>query len=377
MSKKVLFYINHIGNSLTGRLAVNLAEGFIKKDNQVVLLTDLEQHEEYEISDAIKRVNSTVALSSDSEITISDKAKLKMIQLRLKEVLTEEKPDMIFTFGVPAARRVLQISHRVPIVLIDRNDVQNIQKNEMQKKRLQSEREKKQLFSTYQKVSKVVLQTQEAYEFMPEALQKKCVVLPGLISEKYLGVQTGSERNTSARKAIVSVGRFQESCGRYLLVRAFERLLEDYPDYTLELYGAKDINNSYHQIMEHIRAHGLQDKVIICDTEKNLKDKMKDATMVVLPSGRPGVSVTMMEAMALSVPVLASDNPDGAARSIIDDGYTGLLFDRGDEDELYIAMKKYLDYPAEANRIALEAGKIVEEYHPEKVLDMWTQLLEN
>jgi glycogen(starch) synthase len=70
---------------------------------------------------------------------------------------------------------------------------------------------------------------------------------------------------------------------------------------------------------------------------------------------RPGVvegfiGITVLEAQALGVPVLSFDTED--VRLAITDGETGLLVPRGDVAALAAAVRRLLDDPALAARIA-------------------------
>lgn len=65
-----------------------------------------------------------------------------------------------------------------------------------------------------------------------------------------------------------------------------------------------------------------------------MHDVARDAPMFMLPSDYEGLSNSMLEVMALGLPVICSDCPRGGARMVIKDGANGLLIPVGNEQGL-------------------------------------------
>ncbi len=83
-----------------------------------------------------------------------------------------------------------------------------------------------------------------------------------------------------------------------------------------------------------------------------------------------------MEAMAMCMPVIATDCPCGGAAMVIKDGVNGCLVPTGDSDALASAMEKMLRDPEYAERLGTEAGKIGELANGERIYGQWKDYVE-
>ena len=87
--------------------------------------------------------------------------------------------------------------------------------------------------------------------------------------------------------------------------------------------------------------------------------------MFVLTSDYEGVSNSLMEALAMGIPVIATDCPIGGSRTCIKDGYNGLLISVGDADGLCHAMLKLSENSELSEYISNNAIKIRKENNAE------------
>lgn len=98
------------------------------------------------------------------------------------------------------------------------------------------------------------------------------------------------------------------------------------------------------------------------------------ADLVVMPSQGEGLALAYLEAQAAARVVLASDIP--AAREVIADGGTGLLFPMGDVAALAAKTLAILDDPARRQRIGEAARDYVVAHHPlDRAIDAYDQAL--
>jgi glycosyltransferase involved in cell wall biosynthesis len=101
------------------------------------------------------------------------------------------------------------------------------------------------------------------------------------------------------------------------------------PDASLVLVGEGDQRAELELLA---KALGLSDQVHFAGFRPDRLEWMRGFDLFVLPSHEEGIPRCLMEAMALGVPVLASDIPGN--RDLVTHGETGLLFQPGRADEL-------------------------------------------
>ena len=96
--------------------------------------------------------------------------------------------------------------------------------------------------------------------------------------------------------------------------------------------------------------------------------------MYVLSSDYEGISNSMLEAMALGLPVIATDCPIGGSRMYIRDGENGFLVPVGDAEALARAMGRLADEPALGEKFGREAVKLREGLTTAKIADRFLAL---
>ena len=362
MLKKVMFHINSLGKGGAERVVANLSKEFVKKNIAVVVATEWEAKDEYPLEEQVSRLG--VGLSEEEE-ALPGATKRKLRKKRLREAILREKPDVVYSFCRNANYRAVMAASgtKVPVIISVRSDP-NVDYASAKHKIISA--------YLYGKAAGAVFQTPDARDFFPGFVAKKSTVIINPLHEKYLGRGISKER----RKAIVSVGRFHEAKDQLVLIKAFELLMADYPEYRLEFYGDASEDNTIAMVKEYIASHRLKDRVILKGGSDSLEKDIFDAAVFVLSSKYEGMPNALMEAMALGLPVVSTDCPCGGPASIIRDGENGLLVKVGDAEEMAAAIKKYLDHPEKAEELGREAALIQTKAAPDAVAQSWISYAE-
>jgi colanic acid/amylovoran biosynthesis glycosyltransferase len=140
---------------------------------------------------------------------------------------------------------------------------------------------------------------------------------------------------------LVCVGRLCEQKGQLLLLRALHRLREQGTRVQLVLAGDGEMRPEVETLIAEL---GIADQVRITGWigGHTVKREILDARALVLPSFAEGLSVVLMEAMALGRPVI-STYIAGIPELVID-GVNGWLIPAGDVQALADAMRNVLQH---------------------------------
>lgn len=213
-----------------------------------------------------------------------------------------------------------------------------------------------------------IFQTQEAKSYFSHSIQSKGVIIPNPINPhlpaKYVGVK---------RKVIVAACRLTKQKNLPMLIDSYSMLVKDYPEYVLEIYGRGE-DEAF--LREYIFKKNLEQTVLLKGFARDIYDIMNRCSMYVSTSDYEGISNSMLEAMALGLPVVVTDCPIGGARMAIQDGINGLLVPVGDVQAMYRAMKRVIDEPGMAERLGNEAYKVRERFAIEKIAKQWLDVIE-
>lgn len=214
-----------------------------------------------------------------------------------------------------------------------------------------------------------VFQTVNAMNFFPEEIKLKSHIIPNPISEGLPMPYVGPRR-----KVIVNFSRLHKKKNLPLLIDAFKLLSQDFSDYALHLYGDGELLD---ELANYIREQKLENRITIFNYRSDIYNIVKDYAMFVLSSDYEGISNSMLEAMALGLPVVCTDYPSGGARMFIKPYYNGILTPVGDVEELYKAMKYLIENPEKAAWMGLNASTIREELSLEKIAAKWIKVIES
>ena len=163
------------------------------------------------------------------------------------------------------------------------------------------------------------------------------VIHNGIDSDFYKPSIEGTEE-----KYLLYVGRLQKYKGVLDLCKAFAKIAEKYPDIKLKIAGSGAFRK---KLEEWISKHNLQDRILLLGfiSEDEKLRLLQNAFLLVQPSFKEGWGLTVIEANACGVPVVANNAP-GLCDSV-NDGKTGLLYKFGDVDDAAKKMEEFLQNP--------------------------------
>jgi len=108
---------------------------------------------------------------------------------------------------------------------------------------------------------------------------------------------------------------------------------------------------------EQVGALGLAQTVIFTGWQENMPAVYSDLDLLVLTSLNEGTPVTVIEALATGVPVVASEV--GGVPDVVTHQETGLLVPSGDAEATAQAILQFLRAPERAQRLALAGQRVV------------------
>ena len=177
-------------------------------------------------------------------------------------------------------------------------------------------------------------------------------------------------------KHIVNFCRINPQKNIVLLIDAFEKIQNEYTDYELWIYGHSD-HNYRNYINNRIKNCNCPNNIHICPATENIHSIIIDSAMFVSSSDFEGMSNSMLEAMAIGLPVICTDCPAGGARAVINDHENGLLVPVKDSHALYLAMKELIDNPELAKKISKNAIKIRVSQSKNNIMEQWDALVKS
>lgn len=213
----------------------------------------------------------------------------------------------------------------------------------------------------YPKTNAVVFQTRRAMSYFKKLSNAHIIPNPVMVR------CTASEPKPGK---IVSVGRLTKQKNQAMLLRAFAKVREKFPEAELHLYGEGELREELSALAKSL---SIKDAVFLPGNVLDLHERIKDAAVFALSSDYEGLSNALLEAMMMGLPVVSTDC--AGSDEYIRNGENGYLTPVGDEDALANAMMQMLADPDKARRMGEEAARTVAPLQKDILMEKWCAVL--
>ena len=347
-------------NMLAGgaeRVLAQLIE-YLNKKGVVCTLLLIEQKEHfYHIPENVEIIEISASCNNAIREKIHKYSEVRKIVKKLNPDLVLSMPEEI---GIYVLLSLLNT--KIPVVVSERNDPWRM---------------------PYKKVSRIlrlfmypfakgiIFQFPNAAKYFSKWIQKKGVVLPNpLDTNRFKGIEHCDKKYYR----IISAGRLEKQKNFKLLIDAFAKLSDKYPEYSLYIYGEGSERNELEKEISRVK---MDDRIFLPGKTTELLLEMANSDLFVLTSDYEGVPNVIIEALAVGTPCVSTNCSPGGAASLINDGINGFLVDVGDVDGLVSRIDRLLLDNQLCSKFSLEGKKIKDDLNIENVGHLWLSYLES
>ncbi|MCH5248418.1 MAG: glycosyltransferase [Lachnospiraceae bacterium] len=360
--QKIAFHLNCLEQGGAERVVSNLANQFAKKGYEVIVATEWYGDNEFKLDTKVKRVH--VGLKEGDE----KKNHLIQILLRvkyLKEFIKEEKPDILIPFARKALYRGLMAAYfmKLPVLISIRTDPVG-HYDELS--------DKLQIPFLFPRADGCVFQTEGQREFFAPRLQKNSRIILNPVNPKYIGVPIPEKRT----KTVVQSGRLVDFKNQPMLIKAFVEVHKKHPDYDLKIYGGDSFDGTKEILEDLIAQNKAEDYIHLMGASDSLEKDLTDAALFAFTSDWEGLPNALMEAMALGLPIVATDCPCGGPRTIMRDKEDGLLIPIKDQRALEDGINFLIENPEIAEEYGRKAREIASRANGDAIFEQWKEYIE-
>jgi GalNAc-alpha-(1->4)-GalNAc-alpha-(1->3)-diNAcBac-PP-undecaprenol alpha-1,4-N-acetyl-D-galactosaminyltransferase len=352
----MVLLISSLGGGGAEKMMASLANSYSARGVHVTLVTLDDQKKKpdvYKLSDKVDRLSIFVPFSQNTFSKLHAKAKK---YFHLRRLLRFKSPDVVLSFMTPtnllaiAAIQALKIrcvvSERTNPAYYSYGSIYNLLRSLL-----------------YRRANCVVVQTPQIAQWLKMNVAGEISIVPNFVSS---AITASSALKV---KHICSVGRLDQAKGFDLLISAFAKLAEDFPDWTLLIFGEGPERDVLEKLIDLM---SLQHRVQLCGFIDQPSNMMRNASIVVQPSRLEGFPNALLEAMACGCPVIATHE---AGNMLINDGVNGLLIPSDDVDELAKTLKGLMENPQLRSDLAEAALGVRETFSEERVMKLWDKVL--
>lgn len=357
-SKKIMFYISSLAKAGAQRVILNLTESLIKKGHKVYLVTTTVVEDEYPLPEGARRIISDI---QEEEITSNRIVNLKKRFCKLRNIWKKGNPDIIISFiGKNNFMALLTAwGLNIPVITSVRGEPREEYYNRL------TQILSKTLMG---KSAGIVLQTQDAKAYFPKWIRKKAVILENPLNPDFIDEYIAEPR----KNEVVTVGRIDSNKNQQLIIDAFCKIAEDFPQMHLILYGDGEDRERLEAYAKNTK---YSNQIFLPGPIRNVKKRIEKSKLFVLSSNTEGMPNALMEALALGIPCISTDCPCGGPKMLMEGKENGILVPVGDADAMAEAMRKLLTDEELWQKCSKNAYKITEKLHPERINKKWEEYL--
>lgn len=174
-------------------------------------------------------------------------------------------------------------------------------------------------------------------------------------------------------KIIISAGRLVPQKGYDLLIQAFTLIKDKHPDWIIKIFG-KGRDKSF--LEELIHETETYNNIFILPPTPNIEEEFARSSIFALSSRYEGFGMVLVEAMAVGLPIVSFDCPEGPGE-IITNNEDGFLVEEGNIEEFANKLDILMSNQELRIKMGNAALKNVERFSIEVIGKLWLQLLDD
>lgn len=351
---KVVFVTSTLGYGGAAKMLSFVANNILNTENEVHVIG-------YSCNDSIAIFDKNVHLHLLGS-SLKDCGHIKKIMALYKKI-KDIAPDLIVSFlTFPNMYSVLVGNMlRIPVIISERGNPYVAVSKKM-----------KIIYSIINFANGAVFQTEGAKSFFSKRLQKKSVVIPNPVVKRNNNVRYNVDCNNHE---IVFVGRLENKQKRLdILFESLKYVLETYSDAKLLIYGSGEDENMLKNMASHL---DYSDSIIFKGSTSDPEGAMSRSEVYVISSDYEGIPNSLIEAMSIGMPVIATDCDPGGARLLIQDGINGFLVPKGNSKAIAGAVIELFGDKRKKCNFSENAKNICETFSETKIFNMWNSFFMN
>ncbi len=284
-----------------------------------------------------------------------------LYEKQLSEKLCQIRPDVIVCTTADHIDSIVKLKGSVPLVV----ESHSICKRTIEQGRFWLLRKwcRKNYLMTLSHADVIVALTErDAVEW--RKLHHNVLVIPNMVN-----LNEGS-MSTLENKRVIFVGRFDYQKQPKELLKIWQRVFLNFPDWQLDIYGEGE---QQCELKEFIKSHNMN--ITIHQPTDRIFDCYRTSSLLVSTSLFEPFGLVIPEAMSCGLPVVAYDCPYGPS-SLIENGKNGFLIEQNNisffVDKVCLLMKDM----ELRRRMGKDAVLSSQKYKVSKIMPLWKDLFD-
>lgn len=185
-----------------------------------------------------------------------------------------------------------------------------------------------------------------------------------------LCVEWPKEKSTLKNKVALAVGRYSPEKQFDMLLKIWQQVVIDSPDWVLKIYGESDTNDSLKNLTRKLK---IENNVKLFPPTKDIAKEYQNASMLLNTSSSEAFGMVLIEAMAYGLPVIAFNEASGP-KSLIENNTNGFLINSFDLQAYTNKVQVLIKDEALRKKIGANTCTSVKKYDLNVIMQQWEEL---
>lgn len=384
---KSIFLLASLGSGGAERVVSLLANRMCEDGHDIQIVCLKYNDVYYTLHDRIKVVAATEHASN------------RIMELFwLRKYIQKEKPDVVipFTEGVYCFTILALLGTGIPIIASERLDPAAMS---LPRKFL------KRLLLPY--ADWLVVQTESIKAYFPKSIQKKTSVIYNPVNDEAIEnhrmdsrVQSSKRKRadsydhsghdfchnsskqtsltdlvapkiqSSKQNRIISVARLYPQKNQKMMVEAFAKIADEFPDWQLVIFGEGPLRSSLELLVKSLQ---LNERVLLPGRTEHVIEELRKSKIFCLSSDYEGMSNSMIEAICVGLPIITTKV--SGTEELITNGENGYVVDKGDSEGLCSKMRELIKDKEKRTLFGEKSIPLAYKFRLDVIVGEWENLM--
>ena len=289
----------------------------------------------------------------------------------LRNYIKKQEPDVVipFTEGVYCFTILALLGTRIPIIASERLDPAAMS---LPRKIL------KRLLLPY--ADWLVVQTESIKAYFPKSIQKKTSVIYNPVREEAFEnprmdsrVQSSNAASSvpsSKQNRIISVARLAPQKNQKMMIEAFAKIADEFPDWQLVIFGEGPLRSSLELLVKSLQLEG---RVLLPGRTEHVIEELRKSKIFCLSSDYEGMSNSMIEAICVGLPIITTKV--SGTEELITNGENGYVVDKGDSEGLCSKMRELIKDKEKRTLFGEKSIPLAYKFRLDVIVGEWENLM--
>lgn len=359
----IVLLISSLSAGGAERIMSMMANYWIQQGRRITLVTlDSSDKDFYKLDAGIHRVALSLLGRSSGLLDALSSNYKRLVSVR--RTIISLKPDVIISFmdRTNVLCLIACYGSRIPVIVSERTDPRKHDTGKLWS--LLREQ-------VYPLAASLVVQTRGVAIWMREKFKGiRIDVIPNPVMSICNNEQ--SKVANLPANTVVSVGRLSQEKGFDVLIEAFSKSTNKYPDWNLVIFGEGPERKNLEALVSRL---GVEGKVSLPGRIENPEKVVGTAEIFAMSSRYEGFPNALLEAMTCGLPVVATDCQSGP-REILNGGEDGLLVPVEDSGAMADSLISLMGDPDARKRLGENARASVQRFSLPNIMNQWEDLFQ-